>query len=213
MFCFLFLFLFFICSLPLLLLLLDMLHCSLFGIVVVWLVRCFTPCIIIAYCGASPLPYGVANVCCGASSFVLSCCLLWCIAFTLQCALLLLFIVFHHPSPCVVVIYCGSLSFTLHCCLCRVLSFALCFTGCDGALPSHCVVTICYGASSLALCYCLLWFIALTLCCKILLWSVIPYFVSSLLIVVHYPCLALLLFNVVCRSSLYVVALSFHAFS
>lgn len=186
-------FLFFICSLPLLLLLLDMLHCSLFCTVVVWLVCCFTPCIIIAYCGASPLPYGATIVCCGPSSFTLHYyCLLWCVILRFE---LLLFVMVHcfHLAMCnVVAIYYVSSSLTL-CCYYLLWFVVL-----------HLAFLLVWCVVLRLVFYWLLWCVAFTLCCYYLLWCIVPCLVL-LLVVVHRPHLVLLIFVVVCHPLLFVV--------
>lgn len=144
------------------------------------------PCLVVLlFIAVSHLSPCATTNCCGVSSFTLHCWyLLWCITFTLQCALLLLFIVVCCPSP-YVVICCSSLSFALHYCLCRSLSFALCY------------------------CY-LLWCVVFTLHCYYLLWCIILC-LMLLLIVVHHPHLALLLLFVVVRHPLPYVVVAYGA--
>jgi hypothetical protein len=88
-----------------------------FALLLFNMVHFFTPCIVVAYCGVSPLPCGATVVCCDSSSFTLRYyCLLWCV---IPCFALLLLVMVHrlHLVVCIVVaIYCGLLSLTLHCC-------------------------------------------------------------------------------------------------
>jgi hypothetical protein len=165
-------------------------------------------CIHVVWCGVSPSPYTLA-ICCSVSTFALHCyCLLWCIAcalryhycllwfvilcfallflwfFTLRFTLMLLVVV-HCPSPCVVIIRYGVSSFILHYCLLWFVTLAL-----------HCY-------------YFLLWYVIPHL--ALLLLVVVSHLCLMLLLIIvvchSLPCIVLLSLQALSRYSLhYVVA-------
>jgi hypothetical protein len=131
--------------------------------------------VVVCY-GALPSP---CNVHC--------CCYLLC--FIVPHLVLLLFVVVHCPSPCIVacVVCCPSpcalLVAMVHCLHIVLLLFAMvhhpspCVIACCGSSPSPCVVKFCCGLSSLTLCHhCLLWCITLVLHCCYSMWFVAPRF-------------------------------------
>jgi hypothetical protein len=104
-------------------------------------------------------------------------CLVWCVTLALHSCYLLWCIIF-----------CVALIVVVHC-LCLALSLLLVVVHC----PSLCtIIFMVFHLSPYANVVCCD-VLSLTLCCYYFLWCVVPHF-TLLFIVVHHPCLALLLF-------------------
>jgi hypothetical protein len=166
-------------------------------------------CISVVWFGVSPSPC-TPTTCCGVSSFTLHCyCLLWCITCALRyhcyllwfnilicfallflwfftlCLVLMLIVVVHCPSLCVVIICYGVLSLTLHYCLLWFVTLAL-----------HCY-------------YFLLWYVIPQLALLLLIVVHHPRFMLLLFIMLCHssPCIATSSFHAFSRySPHYVVA-------